>query len=294
MTSAPGPESRARHRGVGLTTCRSPKHSNAFRLTRSTSEPWARAMVSAPSLNRSARLRPGALRRCRRATDRQPARTHRRATLRRPRGAPRPARPALVSADHYVVRMLYSQGIARASRAWQDTKWTSRAMLASCSPTDSPAPVCVDADRGLWLRETLATDVRDRGTPRLGHPRRCCTRISRNSWPRPRSYRASFSPDSDEVSVDDRRGRRIAWSPSRPRRVKPQDPPDVTVPMRSWRSTPPVGATLSDLEVSPIILGAYSDVRHGARRAPRRCEAVGGRGWVRAATSRRHFAPRRP
>ena len=123
------------------TTCRSTRRSSDSRSTqrrhRRTRGSGCGGSEGRP-LHRGLRARPRALRRRRRAADRQPARAHRRAPLRRPAARLDPPGRLFVTTDHYVVRMLYSQGVplerAGLRRATERARSTT-APCGSCSPT---------------------------------------------------------------------------------------------------------------------------------------------------------------
>ena len=245
------------------------------------------------SLHRSARPRPRALQRRRRAADRQPARAHRRAPLRRPRGTARPARPAL--RQRRPLRRADALLAGRAARTSRARRDRGRRPCRVAVARRQRAPVCADADRALVTRDAR-NGVRDRGAPRLGlrggalradrgAARVACVRTARVA-----------RPVSGRVPVDDRRGRRIACRPSRPRRVGAgPDPPDV--PPRCGR-----GARRRRLARSALRARGcrrprdrrLRDVRHGAGRAPRRVQGARRDGNRPRRDERRHLAPHRP
>ena len=173
-----------------------------------------------------------------------------------------------VSADHYVVRMLYSQGVPLERAGLGETEVDDRAvwqLLADNVHLFALTPT------GLWLRETLATV--------FGIEERLDSASAEAIYARIEEQLASpaFAPRAlldrfrvESLSTTDAAGASLAdhraLAEAEPGRIRPTFRPDAVVALDAagWRDA------LAELEAAADReIGDYATLRRGAGRAPR-------------------------
>ena len=198
-----------------------------------------------------------------------------------------------VGADHYVVRMLYSQGVPLERAGLGETQVDDRAvwqLLADNVHLFALTPT------GLWLRETLATV--------FGIDERLDSDSAEVLYARVEEQLASpaFAPRAlldrfrvESLSTTDAAGASLAdhraLAELQPGRIRPTFRPDAVVALDAagWRD-----CALRARGCRRPRDRRLRDVRHGAGRAPRRVQGARRDGNRPRGDERRHLAPHRP
>ena len=198
-----------------------------------------------------------------------------------------------VGADHYVVRMLYSQGVPLERAGLGETEVDDRAvwqLLADNVHLFALTPT------GLWLRETLATV--------FGIDERLDSDSAEVLYARVEEQLASpaFAPRAlldrfrvESLSTTDAAGASLAdhraLAECEPGRIRPTFRPDAVVALDAagWR------AALSELEaVADREIGDYATFVTVLAERRVAFKALGGTATDHARDERRHLAPHRP